>query len=316
MPLLTPDVEPLWIARYDYEPGWRLPLHAHDDYFQLILMVSGEGEALLAAERRPFHAGQLLFLPPRFRHGLEAGAIGPVRTLDTKFRLHHPRLRAACRRLEIFHPRVDERVITLLEAIHAEARRHGPHTEDICQNLFAQLLLWLLQAKTLPSPAPLPSPAGPGDEEGLSRRLERFLRENCARDLNQATLSAALNYSYRHLHEVWQREHRESPLQTLWRYRVARAMQLIRYSDYALKRIAELSGFATVHHFTRVFTRLAGLPPARWRERERAGIRQDVVIRPGFINPDLTIQSGAPATLASRQGEPRALRRRGGGGSR
>ena len=261
-------------------------------------MVSGDGEALLGSERCRFHAGQLLFLPPRFRHGLMAGASGPVRTLDTKFRLHHPRLRAACRRLEVFHPRVDERVITLLEAIHAEARRQGPHTEDICQNLFAQLLLRLLQAGTLPLPAPLPSPSDPGEEERLSRRLERFLRENCTRSLDQAALSAALNYSYRHLHNVWQREHHESPLQALWRYRIARAMQLIRYSDYELKRIAELSGFVTVHHFTRVFTRLAGLPPARWPDRERAGIRQDVVIRPGFINPDLTIQSGGPRTPA------------------
>ena len=311
MPLLTPDVEPLWIARYDYEPGWRLPRHAHDDYFQLILIVGGTGEALLGGERRHFRAGQLLFLAPGLQHGLEAGAEGPVRTLDTKFVLHHPGLRAACRRLDAFHASVDGQVIALLEAIHAEARRHGPHAEDVCRNLLAQLLLRLLQAEPFPSPAPPPATALPGDEEGLSHRLERFLRENCARDVTQASLSAALNYSYRHLHNVWQREHRESPLQALWRYRVARAMQLIRYSDYALKRIAELSGFATVHHFTRVFTRLAGLPPARWRERERAGIRQDVAIRPGFINPDLTIQSGGQGTVATIRAKPRGLRRRG-----
>jgi AraC-like DNA-binding protein len=312
MTLLTPDVEPLWIARYDYEPGWRLPRHAHDDYFQLILVVSGTGEALLGPERRRFHAGQLLFLPPRFKHGLEAGAEGPVRTLDTKFLLHHAKLRAACRRLDVFHAKVDDQVVALLEAIHAEARRHGPYTKEVCQNLFAQLLLRLLQAEPPAAPAPVPANTASTGDDDLSRRLERFLRENCTGTINQQTLSAALHYSYRHLHNVWQQEHRESPLQALWRYRVARAMQLIRYSDYELKRIAELSGFATVHHFTRVFTRLAGHSPARWRAQERGGIRQDVAIRPGFINPALTIQSASTTPPARPQA--RKLNRRGAAG--
>jgi AraC-like DNA-binding protein len=294
MPLLTPDVEPLWIARYDYEPGWQLPLHEHDDYFQLILIVGGTGEALIGRVRRPFHAGQMLFLRPGLAHGLIAGPTVPVRTLDTKFFLRRANLRAACCRLDPFHPRVDESVVMLLEAIHAEARRHGLITKELCQTLFAQLLLRLLQKVPPAAPADPTTPRLPAtDDDDLAQRLERFLRENCAGVIDQRTLSAALHYSYRHLHNVWLKRHRESPLQALWHYRIDRAMQLIRYSDYELKRVAELTGFATVHHFTRVFTRIAGVSPARWRERERNGVRQDIVIRPGFVNRALTIQAAA-----------------------
>lgn len=292
MTLLTPDVEPLWIARYDYEPGWSLPLHAHDEYFQLILILSGTGEALLGPARRPFRAGQLLFLRPRLKHGLLAGPAEPVRTIDTKFILHRARLRAACSSLEAFHPTVDERIAGLLEAIHAEARRHGFLTAALCQTLFTQLLLRLLQQEPPASFSEPPAqPATPTEDDDLVPRMERFLRENCAGPIDQGTLSAALHYSYRHLHNVWLKRHRNSPLQALWHYRVARAAQLIRYSDYELKRIAELTGFASVHHFTRVFSRITGVSPARWRQREREGIRQDVVLRPGFKNPALTIQS-------------------------
>ena len=294
MPLLTPDVEPLWIARYDYEPGWSLPLHAHDEYFQLILIVSGTGEALIGPKRRPFRAGQMLFLRPRLKHGLLAGSAEPVRTIDTKFILRRAKLHAACRRLEAFHPTVDPRIVSLLETIHGEARRHGPFTAALCQTLFAQLLLRLLQQDPADSLDHAPAqPAVPTEDDDLAQRLERYLRENCAHTIDQRTLSAALHYSYRHLHNVWLKHHRESPLQALWHYRVARATQLIRYSDYELKRIAELTGFASVHHFTRVFSRIAGVSPARWRQREREGIRQDIAIRPGFKNPALTIQAPA-----------------------
>lgn len=302
MPLLTRDIEPLWIARYDYEPLWHLPPHAHDDYFQIILIVSGTGDAVIGADHRAFGPGQLLFIRPRLVHSLTAGSNEPVRTLDTKFLLHRQNLRTACRRLPSFHPRIDERAVALLEAIHAEARRHGPFSNALCQTLFAQLLLRLLETGTdeaagrLPS-TPLPPTVFTGDDDDLAQRLERYLRENCAQPIDQRKLSAALHYSYRHLHNVWLKHHRASPLQALWHYRVDRATQLIRYSDYELKRIAELTGFATVHHFTRVFTRIAGISPARWRERERAGVRQDIAIRPGFVNPALTIQT-ATATRA------------------
>jgi len=291
----------LWIARYDYEPLWHLPPHAHDDYFQIILIVSGTGEAVIGADRRTFGAGQLLFLRPRLVHSLTAGPTEPVRTLDTKFLLHRKNLRTACRRLGSFHPRVDARAVALLEAIHAAARRHGPVSNALCQTLFAQLLLQLLEGEPAKGavraptnlPPPRPTTTATIDDE-LAQRLECYLRENCAQVVDQQTLSAALHYSYRHLHNVWLKHHRESPLQALWHYRVDRATQLIRYSDYALKRIAELTGFATVHHFTRVFTRIAGISPARWRERERAGVRQDIAIRPGFVNPALTIQTTNP----------------------
>ncbi len=307
MPWLTRDIEPLWIARYDYEPLWHLPPHAHDDYFQIILIVSGTGHAVIGADHRALGPGQLLFLRPRLVHSLTAGSNEPVRTLDTKFLLHRQNLRAACRRLPSFHPRIDDRAVALLEAIHAEARRHGPFSNALCQTLFAQLLLRLLEtgpdeaAGQLPA-TPLPPTVFTGADDDLAQRLERYLRENCAQPIDQRKLSAALHYSYRHLHNVWLKHHRESPLQALWHYRVDRATQLIRYSDYELKRIAELTGFATVHHFTRVFTRIAGISPARWRERERAGVRQDIAIRPGFVNPALTIQTATATPARAKAG--------------
>lgn len=291
-PLLTSDVEPLWIARYDYEAGWRLPRHAHGDYFQIIFVQSGAGEALLGPMHVPFQAGHLLFIRPRLRHGLTADRAATVRTLDTKFRIRRPALREACARLESLQRTVAPGVVSLLEAILAEARQPGALTNEYCQALLAQLLLLLLRKELAPGRPVVPPAVQPSGELDLCGRMERFLRENCARKIDQGALSAALHYSYRHLHGVWRKRHDESPLQALWAYRVERAAHLIRYSDYELKRIAEVTGFASVHHFTRVFTRLAGVSPARWRDRERDGIRQDTAIRPDFVNRALTIQVG------------------------
>lgn len=302
MALLTPDVEPLWIARYDYEPGWTLPLHAHPDYFQIILFQHGVGKALIGTTRFPVGAGQLLFLRPRLRHGLTTDRASDLRTLDTKFRVRLPSLRRACRHLEAFHPRVDPLVVTLLEAMLTEARARGHLTTEVCQTLLTQLLLVLLRRELPTVGATTRVAAQPADELDLCGRIERYLRDHCADRIDQRTLSAALHFSYRHLHETWRKRHRTSPLRSLWVFRVERASHLIRYSDYELKSIAELTGFASVHHFTRVFRRVIGVAPAQWRERERAGVRQDVTIAPGFVNPALTVQDPRAITSARRSG--------------
>jgi AraC-like DNA-binding protein/quercetin dioxygenase-like cupin family protein len=303
--LLTPDAEPLWIARYDYEPGWELPLHAHRDYFQLIMVQDGSGEALIGTSRVAIADGQLLFLRPGLHHGLKAGSSAVTRTLDTKFRVRLPALRRACLGLESVQARVDPNIVTLLEMMLGEARVHGRLTTEICQSLLTQILLRLIRREPVTSVAWTPAASQPAGEPDLCGRIERHLREHCADRIDQHSLSAALHFSYRHLHETWRVRHHTSPLKSLWIFRIERAQHMIRYSDYELKRIADLTGFASVHHFTRVFTRVVGVPPAHWRERERAGIRQDVIIAPGFVNAALTVQSASrgrtPGTRAGRR---------------
>ena len=126
------------------------------------------------------------------------------------------------------------------------------------------------------------------DETSLCGRVGHFLRENSGRRIDQKVLSRAFNYSYRHLHTRWHAKYGESPLQSLRRHRVEAAMQIIRYSDYELKRIAEMTGFASIHHFSRVFREIAGDSPARWRDREKFSIGRDIVLKRGFVNQALT----------------------------
>jgi AraC-like DNA-binding protein len=291
MGLLSPDVEPLWIARYDYQPGWQLPLHVHEDYFQMMLVIDGEGEALVDRERIRLKKGQLFFLRPGLPHGIETGSEQPVRTLDTKFFVRRSALRQACLRLHSVKAEVGARPRALLEAMYAEARRHERWSGDICQLMLTQLLLALLADSPEEVKRDGFRTLDVDDDSSLCGRVRRFFHEHYPEKIDQFVLASALHYTYRHIHEVWRQRYGESPLQALLHYRIERAMHLIRYSDYELKRIAEMTGFATVHHFTRMFTRVAGLPPGQWRDRERSGVGQDIVIRPGFVNHPLTIRT-------------------------
>jgi transcriptional regulator GlxA family with amidase domain len=106
--------------------------------------------------------------------------------------------------------------------------------------------------------------------------------------LNLPRIADTLQRSDRHIRQHFEECLGMPPMRYLLQYRIKRAEELIRYSDYALKEVAELVGFKTIHHFTRVFREVAGESPAAWRRKYRAGICKDVCIQPHFSNVNRT----------------------------
>ncbi|HLQ51011.1 MAG TPA: helix-turn-helix domain-containing protein, partial [Terriglobales bacterium] len=106
-------------------------------------------------------------------------------------------------------------------------------------------------------------------------------------------IANSLGLSNRSVHRHFKETMGMPPMRYLLQYRVEKAKDLIRYSDYALKEIAELTGFKTIHHFTRVFSEIAGVPPAAWRRKYCQGICKDVCIDPHFSNVVMTVTNNS-----------------------
>ena len=49
-------------------PGGHVREHAHDPHEELILVIDGEGTAVIGGERHPMRAGTTLYLAPRQKH--------------------------------------------------------------------------------------------------------------------------------------------------------------------------------------------------------------------------------------------------------
>jgi len=287
---VTSPVEVLWVARYDYEPGWQVRSHAHNHH-QMILTLDGAGAFRAGGQTIRTQAGDLLFLPPRCQHGL-CTSRQPLRTLDIKFRILDAALARACRALPR-HVRAPKNLEDLLEAVRTEGLAQRPQYRAFCDHYLGLAVLELLRQHAGTSVAPLPptphaSPAPVGQPEVA--RVAAFIAAHCHEPLTREQLAALARCSYRYLCELFQRELRIAPMQYVRRCRIDRARELASRSEFELKQIATLTGFKSVHHFTRIFQQETGLPPARWRAQERTGIRRDVVIAPGFANEDRTLK--------------------------
>jgi AraC-like DNA-binding protein len=294
-------VEVLWTARYDYEPGWTLSPH-HHSFFQIIYCLGGRGTLMLAGLPYPLAPRRLFLIAPAHLHGL--AATSAVKTLDIKFRVRDAQLRRALMRVPPVLRRADETAPYLLERIRHEGASRQPFFRELCAASLAELLIALIRHprdadrdRSYPADLPEGALANP-----VALRAVRYLHEHYARPLTLGGMSRVLGVSERHLRACVEQALGQSPLRYLAHYRIDRAKDLIAHREFSLKDIAARTGFKNVHHFTRTFTRLAGLPPGAWRRSYADGIRRDICINPDFVNDVSSVASasGKPVAVSDK----------------
>jgi AraC-like DNA-binding protein len=280
--------EVLWTARFDYQPQSKLARHRHG-HFQIIYCLGGSGRFLLEDREYPLSDGALFLIKPRREHGLEPSSL--VKTLDLKFIVKHRGLRRSLLAAREVIDEQDPRVAALFEQIRSEGERKDPLYREMCGVLLIQLLIPYLRREGRLSGAEAGSLPGTDDRprDSLARRAIEFIEENYAADLGLRDIAQAVGRSDRRLRQRFEESLGAPPMRYLAQYRVRKAKDLIQYSDHALKDVAGMVGFKSIHHFTRVFHEIAGETPGAWRRKYQAGICKDVVIDPRFSNTNRVV---------------------------
>jgi AraC-like DNA-binding protein len=285
----TSLVEVLWTARYDYQPDWRLAEHKHK-YFQMIYVVSGTARVSLGQDHHRVGTGALVLIKPLCVHGLEPVSL--VKTLDIKFIVKDRSLRGLLRDCSDIVANCEGGVADLFERIRREGERKDPYYRDLCSALLVELLLVYLRAasngKTTRAGESL-APEPPLSDS-IAQQAARFIRDHHTEDFSLLDLAKVIGHSDRHVRQHFKDALGISPRRYLLQYRIQRAQQLIEFSGFALKEVAGIVGFKTVHHFTRAFHDVCGETPGGWRRKYQAGICKDVNIDPGFVNTNWTVR--------------------------
>ncbi|MCW2239990.1 helix-turn-helix transcriptional regulator [Azospirillum canadense] len=103
------------------------------------------------------------------------------------------------------------------------------------------------------------------------RRVKEMIAARLDGEIRLADLAAECRLSIGHFVRAFRRTTNTTPHQWLLQRRVEHAKSLMEDRARTLAEIALSCGFADQSHFTRTFTRLAGVPPGVWRQRNVAG---------------------------------------------
>jgi signal transduction histidine kinase/AraC-like DNA-binding protein len=102
----------------------------------------------------------------------------------------------------------------------------------------------------------------------LVKRAVAWLTANHAGNVTRWKLAEAVNASEDYLCRVFHRELGISPWEFLNRYRVHRARELLTGTGDSVKAIAAAVGFRDQAYFSRVFRKIAGIPPQDYRDSQ------------------------------------------------
>lgn len=112
--------------------------------------------------------------------------------------------------------------------------------------------------------APTPDSRAP-ISEGRLRQLREFFEANLDGNIDFAEMAASIGVGRTLFFERFKRTTGQTPNQFLQALRVKRAQQLLTKSNLSTAEVALAAGFTDQPHMTKIFRRLAGTTPARYR---------------------------------------------------
>ncbi len=169
----------------------------------------------------------------------------------------------------------------IVREVQAGRPGHTAVVRRLSEVLFLQAVrAWAARAR--PEQGVLPALADPRLSSALAA-----IHEDPAAPWTIGTLSRRAAMGRSAFAERFRRVTGETPLRYLTRWRVQRAKRLLAESDLPLERIAELVGYESAPSLSRVFRRVAGATPGRWRSDRRAAAGGNAN-RPDGKGPDAT----------------------------
>jgi AraC-like DNA-binding protein len=246
------DPEQVSVGEVVYPPGGRLGPRWQRD-LQLVLVHSGSATVAVDGGQPATHGpGTVRLLLPGHREQF-AFAAGE--------RTHHSWIQARVRpparfaALPVALPASTALTELVREAVEV-ARTPLPTGREVVAAL-AAAALWRYAGE-----AESPAQGAAGTVAAARRHLHAHLAD---RDLDLATVAAAVHVSSAHLVRRFRAELGTTPMAYLWRRRVATGIDLLTHTGLPVGDVAARAGFKSVYHFSRRVKEHTGLSPTAVR---------------------------------------------------
>jgi AraC-like DNA-binding protein/quercetin dioxygenase-like cupin family protein len=283
--VLIGSVEVLWVARFDYEPGWVLKGHRHD-YYQLLYIIDGKGRCEVDGRIEPISKGEVFLFSPDKPHGLVPIGDSAVKTLDIKFLVSDSEIRLM---LDSIHP---ERISglsfvrELLEKIREEGASRALFYKELCNLYLTQVIIALLRNSMSLShteETSLATDSSSGDM--VCEAFISYVKDHYDDHLELGEIARSIGYHQSYICQRFKEVYGQSPMRFVYEYRLDRAKDFMLYSDcFNLEQVALKTGFKTVNHFCRLFKKYVGMTPRQYWDREVEGIRKEIYLSRSFYN--------------------------------
>ena len=108
-----------------------------------------------------------------------------------------------------------------------------------------------------------------GEEEDLIEKAIHFMKINHERALSLDMLADAVNLSIPHFTSLFKKKTGYSPVDYHTRLRIQRSCQYLDLTNMKIKEVSSAVGYEDPYYYSRVFRKIMGEPPEKYREKKK-----------------------------------------------
>lgn len=251
------------------------PLHKHDSVCEIVVVYKGTGTYLLNTKRYPIKEGDIIFYNQGDLHEISS-------SLDTEIddycigiaNLNLKNMRYN----QLIHDdempvRYCGKLFSSLKSMCEEMYTLSNLNEDTnlaTQLLCASFIITALQTSLIEEKAYKTK------DELFMTRILSYLNTNFKETILIEDIAIKLGCSVSYISHLFKKSTGITPIQYVIRRRIGLAQTLLISTNYTITYIATVVGYENTNYFIRLFTKIIGISPAKYRKfylKELRGIR-------------------------------------------
>jgi AraC-like DNA-binding protein len=269
---LNPLTNSLYITKIGFFPAVKYHFNKKDngvDYYIIIYCTSGEGWYKIGEKTYSVRENQYIILPPNKPYSFGANNTKPwtIYWIHFKGKLASSFFKSPIIPQQIQtteNSRLQDR-IQLFEEIYEnlELSFHSDHYcyASLCLFHFLASFRYIDQYRQIRNKDV--------KEYRFSEKVIYYMRENVESNLTLELLAKHFNFSPSHFSARFQEETKQSPIKYFISLKVEKACQYLELSNMKISDIYPKLGFQDAAYFSRIFSKVMGVSPSKYRERER-----------------------------------------------
>lgn len=262
---------------YNHPTGKRLKPHTHNVY-HIKLVTGGKGRFLIDNELYPTEKG-ILFLTGPGQHHCFMNASGEStvysevtfefinsdkKQMTTQFHdlvsawlNQHCNQVTTCKLSPDVYDRLNNEIAEIITT--GSSANHDSHLQQL--NSLARIIFMLYEHVFRPVSSKHVLPI---------ERACYYLQRNYADKITLEQLASVAHLAPNYLCRYFKKTYAETPINYLMKLRIDAACAILETTEDSLKYVATRVGFTDHYYFSRIFKKLKGIPPGKYREMKRS----------------------------------------------
>jgi len=246
------------------------PPHAHPDEWQVMYVIAGMGNVRIGDHWYAVRARDLYMIKPGQMHASDDDDRAEPELWEIRFSVADDAAPFALSSIaDIARDVRDPALLETMRELIDEYSGQQEGSECLCALLAQELLV---RASRLRPGDGEGVPAGPpGRHAEAMAQARRLIHFRFHEPLTVALLAREVSMSPRRFSEVFRQSCGKSPMDYVIDVRLDRAAELLKEGRLTVSQIADRTGFASVHYFSRLFHRRRGVTPTDYMSLAQAG---------------------------------------------